>query len=261
VKRLLVIVLALALALAGAALVLFYVDRADERAIADQQPTDVWIAVEDVPAGTTLRDAERQELVEQTQVPAKAVPSGALEDVTADNRSLLALSDITAGEVLLENRFGDTPTGDRAIAVPPGRLAVAVELSDPARVGEFVTPGSHISIYRTAELVALEDGPRADTVNDNDFKETSVLIGDALVIGMGDTALAGGSAAGDEDEEGGSGRSQPSFLVTVALTPDQALRVVHQAMNGEMYAALRGSDVDVDPQGSVDDLDWPGGLP
>jgi pilus assembly protein CpaB len=260
VKRVLVVVLALVLALAGAALVLFYVSRADERAIAEQQPTDVWIAVEDVPAGTTLRDAERQELIEQTQVPAKAVPSGALEDVNADNRSLLALSDITAGEILLEARFGDTPTGDRAIAVPPGRLAVAVELSDPARVGEFVTPGSHIAIYRTAKIVALDDGPRADKINDNDFNETSVLIGDALVIGMGDTALAGGSDSQGEDEDGTT-RSEPSFLVTVALTPDQALLVVHQAMNGEMYAALRGSDVDVDPKDSVGDLNWPGGLP
>lgn len=259
-KRILVVLLAFVLALVGAALVLLYVSRADQRAIADQHPTTVWVAKESVAAGTTLRDAQRRGLIERTQVPARSVPDGALRTITADNRSLLAVSDVAPGEILLQARFGDTPTGRRAITVPPGRLAVAVELSDPGRVGQFVTPGSHIAIYRTAKIVALADTPRADKINENDFKETSVLIGDALVIGMGDTALAGARDTQDEQQTG-TGNNEPSFLVTVALTPKQSLLVVHQALNGEMYAALRGSDVTVDPRDSVGDLNWPGGLP
>lgn len=258
-RRVLAVLLAAVLAVVGAVMVLMYVARADERAIADQQPTDVYVAVKEIPSGTTLKDAERTELLERTKVPASSAPTGALTDIDPDNNQLLALSDITPGEVLLEARFGTTPTGERAIEVPPGHLAVSVELSDPGRVGQFVTPGSHITIYRNTKIVALDDSKRAEKINDNDFKQTEVLLGDVLVIGMGDRALAAPSANRGQDGEDEQ-NSEPSFLVTVAVTPQESLRLVHNAMNAEMYAALRGSDVEVDHKASVNDLTWPGGM-
>lgn len=258
-RRVIAVLVAALLAVVGIVLLLLWVSKADERALEEQQPTDVYIATQTIPSGTTLKDAERKELLELTQVPAKSVPTGALTSIGVENSQLLALSDITPGEVLLDARFGTTPTGDRAIEVPPGMLAVAVELSDPARVGQFVTPGSHITIYRQTKMVSLEDTPRADKINEQDFRSTEVLLGDVLVIGMGDTALSAPSAPSEDEEAQPQG--QPSFLVTVAVTPEQSLRLVHEAINGVMYAALRGSDVDVDVKEQVNDLRWPGGLP
>ncbi len=140
-RRILAVVVAVLLAVAGAALVLVYAKNADKRAIAAAQPSTVWVAEKLVPAGTTLKDAERTELIVKTQVAATAVPQGALQDVNADNNSLLALSDIQPGEYLLSARFGSAPVGTKAIEVPSGKVAVSVELRDPARVGTFVTPG------------------------------------------------------------------------------------------------------------------------
>ncbi|HET7398033.1 MAG TPA: Flp pilus assembly protein CpaB, partial [Intrasporangium sp.] len=141
------ILVAVLLATGGAALVMMYANSADARAIADEQPTSVWVAQKLVPAGTTLKDAQRTELIAQTQVAARGVPVGALRAIDADNSALLALSDVQPGEFLLSARFGTTPVGTKAIEVPSGKLAVSVELTDAARVGKFVTPGSRIAIY------------------------------------------------------------------------------------------------------------------
>ena len=72
---------------------------ADARAIASAQPTTVWVANKLVPTGTTLKDAQRTGLIAQTQVPASALPAGALQDINADNNAQLALSDVQPGEL------------------------------------------------------------------------------------------------------------------------------------------------------------------
>ncbi len=206
-RRILAIIIAIVLAVGGAALVLVYAQNADKRAIADAQPSTVWVAEKLIPAGTTLKDAERTALIAKTQVAAVAVPQGALPDVNADNNALLALSDIQPGEYLLSARFGSTPVGTKAIEVPSGKVAVSVELSDPARVGSFVTPGSHIAIYQTYKLVKLGTDEASKQFNDLDFHGTNILLDDVLVIGMGDTPL---NAPGQSTGSNGTAEAQDS---------------------------------------------------
>ena len=157
-RRILAVIIAVLLAVAGAALVLVY---AQERRQAGHRrlPSRArcgsprsWFR----PARRS-RTPSAPALIVKTQVAAVAVPQGALQDVNADNNSLLALSDIQPGEYLLSARFGSTPVGTKAIEVPSGKVAISVELRDPARVGTFVTPGSHIAIYQTYKLVKLGD--------------------------------------------------------------------------------------------------------
>lgn len=250
-RRILAVAAAFVLAVVGGALVIMYAGNADERAIANAQPEKVWVAQQLVPAGTTLKDAERTDLIQETQVAAGALPNGALQELTPENSSLLALSDIQPGEYLLSARFGTRPTGEKAIEVPSGKLAVSVELTDPARVGRFVTPGSHIAIYSSYKIKMLGDDERAKQINENEFKGTSVLLDDVEVIAMGDSALMAPKNAPDVEEEG---TEVPSFLVTVAVTPDEANRLVHGINNYELYAALRGSEVKIDENNSVNDM-------
>jgi pilus assembly protein CpaB len=254
-RRILAIIVALALAVGGGALVIMYARNADARAIAAEAPAAVWVAQQPVPAGTTLKDAQRTGLIAQTAVSSKAVPVGALQEINADNNALLATTDIAAGEYLLSARFGTTPAGTKAIEVPTGMLAVSVALSDPARVGKFVTPGSHIAIYQSYKIKDLRDTPEAKILNENDIHGTSMLLGDVLVIGMGDAPLAGGvvKPAAEGDAAAAQGASG-DFLVTVAVKPAEAPVLVHGINNRTLYAALRGSDVKLDPSLEVSDL-------
>src|SRR6476646_8611738 len=232
-RRILAIALALALAVTGGALVIMYARNADARAIAAESPAQVWVAQQPIPAGTTLKDAQRTGLIAQTAVSSKAVPVGALQEINADNNALLATTDIAAGEYLLSARFGTTPAGTKAIEVPTGMLAVSVALSDPARVGKFVTPGSHIAIYQSYKIKDLRDTPEAKILNENDIHGTSLLLGDVLVIGMGDSPLSAPVKPQADGQQANPQAQQQSggYLVTVAVSPMDAPTLIHGINN------------------------------
>ncbi len=252
-RRVLAIFVAVLLAIIGATLVITYAKNADQRAIANAQPTKVYLAQKLIPSGMTLKDAQRTGLFVETQVAAKAVPVGALKTVDASNNSLLALSDVQPGEILIASWFGSTPVGAKAIEVPSGMMAVSVELSDPARVGKFVTPGSHIAIYASYKIKALGSDDKSKLINENDVNGTSVLMDDVLVIGMGETALAAPKPTATQGQDQKATSKASSFLVTVAVKPADAPRLIHGINEYTLYAALRGSDVKIDPKSQVND--------
>ncbi|WP_338537471.1 RcpC/CpaB family pilus assembly protein [Janibacter terrae] len=256
-RRVIAVIVAVLLALGGSVMVLTYVRGADARAVAGAQPVYVYVAEQPVPAGTTLKDAQRNDLIVRTKVASEARPDGALEWVGPDNNALLALSDVQPGEFLMTSRFGTTPTGTKAIEVPPGKLAMSVELSDPARVGEFVTPGSRIAIYATHKIKVIGDGAKVKQINELDVSGTSVLLPNVQVIAMGTKPLAAPTqqaSPDDEEESDAQATEQQSFLVTVAVDPKDAPRLAHGITEYQLYAGLRGSDVKMDDGSSTNDM-------
>ncbi len=265
-RRMLAVIVAAVVALVGVLFVLLYARSADDRAVADASPRTVYVSTQLVPAGTSLREALRLDLVTQTRTAAKAVPEGALTTVDEENASLLAIDDIDPGQYLLTRAFGETPTADRKIQVPTGKLAVSVQLTDPARVGSFVTLGTYVTIFATYPTpTSSAQGDASGGTAVRDPHSTSVLLDKVQVIGVGDTALAGTSAAtgpaDDGSDTGGAGDQGASqtFLVTLAVTPEQATRLVHAVNRYILYAGLHGSDVEVGPDLSTDDLSIFGG--
>ncbi len=255
-RRALALLVATVVALVGVVALLTWVRSADQRAVAGQEPTAVYVTTAKVAAGTPLGTAVDDGLIAPTTVATKGAPAGALRTVTPDSAKLVAVTDIAPGEFVLSARFATTPEGTSAIAVPRGKVAVSVQLEDPARVGTFVTPGSHIAIFDTYTVKALGDSDRAKQLNDADVRSTSVLLGDVLVIGMGQSALssaqgAGGTGGADAPADSGS---PASFLVTVAVSPADAARLVHAVHEGSLYAALRGAGARLGTAPRVDDL-------
>ncbi len=256
-RRILAIVVAAVIALLGAFLVLVYAKTADSRAVAAASPQSVYITTKSVPAGTSLKEALRLGDVERTTVAAASLPKGALTTVDDENSALLALTDIAAGQYVLAAAFGETPVGEKAIVVPPGMLAMSVQLSDPARVGTFVTPGSNLTIFATFKMKKLGDSKAVEQFNSADIHGTSVLLDNVQVIAMGKDPLVGGDAQGDQDDAAQSSSSddeEPSFLVTLAVTPEQATTLAHGVSQYELYAGLRGTEVKVNPRLATSDL-------
>ena len=254
-KRVLAIIAAAVIALIGAVLVLIYAQGADARAVADASPTSVYVSNLVVPAGTTLKDAVRLEQITKTQVAAGALPAGALTTVDDNNSALVALTDIPPGQYVLEAAFGETPVGEKALQVGAGKLAVSVQLNDPARVGTFVTPGSFLTIFMTYKLKQLESSDEAQVFNEQDVKGTSILLDNVKVIAMGQASLTPQQATNPNGEGDEQPQQQlPSFLVTVEVTPELATRLVHGINNYTLYAGLRGAEVKVNPKLSVNDL-------
>jgi len=227
-RRVMAVLAAMVVGMIGVAAVLFYASGADARAVADQRPQTVYVAQELVPSGITAADAVAKGLMVPTKIAAKGVPAGALTTVDAATGRLVALSDIAAGSFVVASRFGTTPTGSKAIQVPDGQVAVSVLLPDPARVGTFVTPGSRIVIYDTYN----KDLPPAGL-------KTQVLLDDVLVIAVGQTSLT--PTASPTASPNGQSQASAGALLTVALAPDSAAKLVQAIQTGILYAGLNGA--------------------
>jgi len=247
-RRIVAIFAAVAVALVGVAAVLLYARGADARAVASQQPTNVYVVQSVVPAGTTLKDAVQNGLIIKTSVAAKGVPAGALSAVDGSNGGLYATTDIQPGEYVLAARFGTKPVGEKAIEVPAGMVAVAVSLPDPARVGTFVTPGSKVVLYDTFTPVAANTSSSSSSTAANasaaTAQTTRVLLDDVLVIAMGEASLTPAQTTTADGEAAPA--PVRGALMTVALSPADAARLVHGVQTGTLYAALRGTDAKID---------------
>ena len=253
-RRILAIIVAAVLALVGGVMVLLYARSADSRAVAAATPKTVYTSSLQIPAGTSIRDALRLQMLTETQIPANGVPAGALTTVTDENASLLALTDIPQGQYVLAASFGDSPVGQKLIQVPTGKLAVSVALSDPARVGSFVTPGSLLTVFATHPVAAKGANGAPPGM------ATSVLLDNVQVIGIGSTPLQGGvTQTAPADGQAADPQQAASFLVTLAVTPEQATKLVHAVNQYTLYAALRGSEVKVNPKLETTDQNVFGG--
>ncbi len=253
-RRILVIIVAALLALVGGVMVLLYARNADQRAISAASPKTVYTSSLQIPAGTSIRDALRLQMLTETQVPANGVPAGALSQVTEENAALLALADIPPGQYVLAASFGDTPVGQKLIQVPAGKLAMSLALSDPARVGSFVTPGSFLTLFATHPMAVTAGKAGTDNAQAAPGMATSVLLDNVQVIGLGATPLLSGSTqAAPADGKEAAPEQGASFLVTLAVTPEQATKLVHAVNQYTVYAGLRGTEVKVDPKLEITD--------
>lgn len=246
-RRIVAIFAAVAVALVGVAAVLLYARGADARAVASQQPTNVYVVQSVVPAGTTLKDAVQNGLIIKTSVAAKGVPAGALSAVDGSNGGRYATTDIQPGEYVLAARFGAKPVGEKAIEVPAGMVAVSVALGDPARVGTFVTPGSKVVLFDTYAPVAASSSSSSSSASNASAatgQSTRVLLDDVLVIAMGEASLTPAQTTTADGEAAPA--PVRGALMTVAVSPADAARLVHGIQTGSLYAALRGTDAKID---------------
>lgn len=254
-RRSLAVLFAVSLAVIGAVLVLVYARSADARALQGQQVVDAYVATKDIPAGTSAKDAVDRGWLRRESFSQKGVPAGALTEVSGPITQQVAATDIAAGEIVLTKRFADQKLSRAAVTVPEGSVAVTVELTDPARIGPFLRPGSTIAIYDTynAKDGKVSEADRPDGAKLSSDKEdlhvTRVVLPKVEVLGVGADTLSG--SPGPADAQGDGAKEVPSALVTVAVSPADAQRLVHATQTGTLYAVLLGAGVEVNAGQSV----------
>lgn len=255
-KRMLVIVVAVALAAVGAVGVLAYARSADQRAVAGQETVEVYVSTREVPAGTTAAEAIEGGLLQTSLVAAKGVPDGALTEVTDETAEQVAMSTIAPGEIVLARRFGSQTAVQDALVVPEGLVAVTVELSDPARVGPFLRPGSTIAVYDTFTTRNPADNDMSPNgalqlsrADEGKVNATRVLIPRVDVLAVGEQTRTTQSSEGDGTQQT---EQTPKALVTLAVTPEDAPRLVHGTQTGLLYFGLLGTGTEV-PQSVIED--------
>lgn len=218
-RRVVALVVAGALAIAAGFAMVLYLGRADQRAVAGQEATKVWVATGAIPRGTTLKAAEQKGMLRQDTVPVRSAPSQAARQLGAAD--LVASSDIAAGEIIMSGRFAAADSvGPQLLQIPDGHLALSATLSDPERVGSFVKPGDYVAVV----------------YYDDAAKSARVLLPRVQVLGVGTTSESGPARAT-------SGDQVPSAVMTLAVANQDVTRFVAAAGAGRgagdhLYFAL-----------------------
>lgn len=223
-RRTALLIAAVIVAALGTTLIFVYVNGVDDRAIADQQPMEVLVAKDTIPVGTSVADIAGKGGLQLKRLPRLAVVPGALSNTTTITGEQ-AVAPIQAGEQILVSQFAKPGTAS-GLSLPEGKLALSIQLGDPARVAGFVQPGSNVAIFMTTTS--------GQSNNSSDF--TRVLLPKLTVVAVGPTTAApqrsssGGSAANPE--------SLPRALLTVAADQTEAQKLIYAQSKGQLYFAL-----------------------
>lgn len=237
-RPLLPIAVTLVLALGAGTAAFVYVAGADDRALADQQAATILVTEADVLRGTTLVEARAAGLVTEATIAADLRPATAVDASAVDASSLVFLADLPAGQTVLQASVGSAVEELPAIEVPEGQMAVSVLLEDPAKVGAFLRPGSRVAIFDTfAEPTAPAEDP---------IFRTRPLLDDVTVLAVGSVTRTQAQQAAED--------AWNEQLVTLAVTQEQAERLVHATRTGALHFALLGEGASVAPSAGVNDL-------
>ena len=221
-RKVLVIAAALVAAL-GAVLVFLYVRGADSRAERQFQTTQVLVATAQIEAGETIEAASSAGKIALRPVTNNSL----LPDVQTDTAALsgmVATVPIYPGEQIIGSKFGASAAPMSALQIPDGKIAISVNLTDPARVAGFVNPGSDVSIFLNG----------TDPKTGKAF--TQLLLSKVTVIGVGSTTPVPTTTT---DQSGAQTTEQlPRTLLTLAVTQDEAQKILFSQGNGELVLGL-----------------------
>ena len=221
-RRILVVAAALVAAL-GAVLVFLYVRGADTRAEDQYQTTDVLVATQPIQAGETIEAASSA-----GKIIKKAVTNNSLlPDHQVDLAALsgkVALTTIYPGEQIIASKFGTSVAPVSTLQIPDDKIAISVNLTDPARVAGFVNPGSTVAIF----------------LNGTDPKAgkpfTELLLPQVTVIGVGSTTPVSTTTT---DQTGAQTTEQlPRTLLTLAVSQEDAQKILFSQGNGDLAFGL-----------------------
>jgi pilus assembly protein CpaB len=242
-SRVLAILVAVVLALVATAALVVYVNGADRRAIRDQQPVQVWVAVKNIPAGTTGQNAQNTGLIDQVEIPRKHAASGVVVSLSQIQNKVAAVNIVAEEQLLLSRWVGSEEVQGRGLLpIPRSHQAVSIPVELSRQVAGFVTPGDMVSLV--VSLVFEDEGPQKK----KDIETSQFLLQNIQVLAVGTTALTNASAqgAGGRVNQGKGG--QTLTAVTLAIHEQDVPRVVFAAEYGSIYLTLmppNAEDADV----------------
>ena len=231
-RRRILLVAAVLVAAMGAALVFLYVKGADTRAEQRFDTVDVLRATSLIEPGESVEDAQAAGKLALQSVAQDQLLDG-YQSTTDDLAGSVALAPIYPGEQIIAAKFGSSASTQSSLQIPDGKMAVSVNLTDPARVAGFVNPGSDVSIFLSS----------TDPATGAQF--TRLLMDRVTILGVGSTTPVSTTKT---DETGASTTEQlPRTLLTLALEQNQAERVLYAATIGELSFGLLTEDSTVTP--------------
>ncbi|WP_310529968.1 Flp pilus assembly protein CpaB [Nocardioides sp.] len=228
-RRSVLLIVAVLISLLGTAIIVLYVQGIDKRATEGQELVEVLSATEVIEVGDDVAAAQEAGKFEKKQVRREDVVEGALSS-TSSISELVAIGTIYPGEQIIARKFGNLGDAD-GLVIPDDKLAVSVELTDSERVAGFVNPGSTVAIFVSADPV-LYDASGGEVKLP---QYTRLLLPSVEVVGVGTTSITSKTTKTDDGSET---TEVPRTILTVAVTQEQAEKLVFADRNSDVSFAL-----------------------
>jgi pilus assembly protein CpaB len=183
--------------------------------------TSVAVAAHSLPNGTRITEKDVRLVAWPDSNP---VPGAFATTKDVLNRGLI--TPVLENEPLTESKLA--PIGSGAglpPAIPAGMRAVSVRVDEVIGVAGFVTPGTRVDL-----VVTLKGNGQDETMS-------RTVLSNLLVLTAG-TRL--------DQQEARDGKPQPSTVVTLAVTPDDAEKIALASSEGRISLTLR-NPLDVEP--------------
>ncbi|PVG82751.1 Flp pilus assembly protein CpaB [Nocardioides gansuensis] len=229
-RRSVLLTVALVIAALGTAMIVLYVQGIDARAAEGQDLVEVLAATDVIDAGESVASAQAAGKFEKVEVRREDMVEGALGSISSIEDKV-SLGTIFPQEQIISQKFGD-PGSEEGLVIPDDKLAISVELTDPARVAGFVNPGSQVAIFVSADPVLL----KPDGTEQKLAPYTRLLLPQVQVIGVGTTSMTAKTTTTEEGEQ--TTEQVPRTILTVAVDQEQAEKVIYGSRNGELSFAL-----------------------
>ncbi|HYO00290.1 MAG TPA: Flp pilus assembly protein CpaB, partial [Actinomycetota bacterium] len=133
-----------------------------------------------------------------------------------------AIRGIAKGEIVTTTQFNTSSSG--GLDIPAGQNAVTMNLSVPQAVARYIQPGAETNIY-----VTYKGLPNAQPADAN---VTKLLLSNIKVLANQPMQAPTAEAAEGTVPQGSE------ILLTLALTPDQAERLIFAKENGNIWMGL-----------------------
>ena len=174
----------------------------------------VVVAKQNIPVRTRIQES----MLQVKELPATAVPEGAIKDFSAILNEPARVS-IFAGDVLTQQKlFGERSDEGFLGTIPPDCRAVSISVNNITGVAGFAKPGDFV------DLLLVE--------NDNYSATTNILLQNVLLLSINQSMSA------SVTDNGSEAISNPT-IATFALRPADALKLISAAKMGEIYMMLR----------------------
>jgi pilus assembly protein CpaB len=227
-KRVIGVVAAVLLAAVGTLALVGYVRGAEARAMAGQETVEILVLNEEVPRDTPAADLSA--FVSKERVPAKVQATDSVASLD-DLDGMVTAVDLVPGEQLVSTRFA-TPAQlveDSGVEVPDGLQEVTIALEPQRAVGGRISPSDTVGLLASFQPDVLP-------------YNTKLVINQLLITSVQVEQLPSAPAEDGTDDASPDVAPTGNLLVTLAVSVEQAERIVFAAEHGTIWLTAQDGD-------------------
>jgi pilus assembly protein CpaB len=212
--------------------ILFYLMMNAEAAEVEQEEEKVRVAV-------AAEDIEKDQQITEEQVTVKEIPADQLHEGMVEDAAQpvqqYALVEIKQGEVLMQHRMQHKEEETDVVSrkINDGQRGTSIEVTYVTGISNLIQPEDYVDVF----LIT----------GDDEHTETELILEKIRVLAIGEQMT----------EEKTDGSEEYYQAVTLEITPEEALEVIHANARGDLHLALYSkSDIsDENPEANNNEED------